>query len=788
EGRRQKVEDEKAEGRRQKVEDEKAEGRRQKVEDEKAEGRRQKAEDENPKSKIQSLKSVTLTTLRHPKEEHSDTFHVIRALGQLWLEGVSVDWDGFYKDERRSRVPLPTYPFERQRYWIDPDESLLVGLAAQGVSAVSGQQAEVKIQPDSADWLYTPNWHRVSPQSLPAQVDRQIWLIATNSTDNSDLGMQLGQQLQGLGHEVVTLVPGDQPFDQVEYRTFAVNPEMPDGYRELFDDLELRELLPNRMLYLWTPPQPSPSKSKGADPLVSPLIKGGLRGVDWVGFHGLRSLPQALTPFLKQQPIQITVITQNAHDVTGSELLNPSQASLLGLCQVIPQEYPTVGCNCIDVDSDTLSSLTLQTLAQELTQPPVDALVAYRGRHRWRHGYSAIPVDDQSKPSIALRHQGHYLIVGQMEQGLGAVIAPFLLEPLEAKLSIIQAGTISPPTEGGPRGVGIEADITDLAQMEAAIAQVEAKHGEIHGVFYSTPMSNEQSMSLLQQRDTAPWEYSLKTKIHGLDVLTKVLADRRPDFCLLQSSLSSVVGGLGLGTYSAANHVIDAIAHTQSATQSFPWISVNLDGFHQMDADNQGGRLDQQLAPFTLTAAEVWQSIQRVLALGHTAQVVVSKGDLPARLQRWIRVTPEGLVTTDTAPPGTLKKQNQHQRPQLSTAYVEPRTEMEGAIAKIWQELLGIEQVGVEDSFFELGGHSLLAIQAIARLREQFAVELPMQSLLFEAPTITGIAQLVDKQVAEMEGVSSEEEAGEDAEEMAALLAEIKALSPDEVAAELGEE
>ncbi|MEM9212763.1 MAG: beta-ketoacyl synthase N-terminal-like domain-containing protein [Cyanobacteria bacterium P01_F01_bin.150] len=793
----------------QKVEGvQKAEGRRQKAEEptpnSSQEGDRSGATPQLPNSPTPQLpNSPILTSLRHPKEKQSDIFHLMRTLGQLWLEGVSVNWDGFYKNERRSRVPLPTYPFERQRYWIEPDESLLPGSTSQDTGAVTAtmQQSQVKIQADSADWLYSPSWQRVSPRSVPGQVDRQIWLVVTNSADSSDLGIQLGQRIQGLGHEVVTVIPGREPFDQVEYRTFSVNPESPDGYRELLDDLELRELLPNRILYLWH----------------------GME--DWFGFYGLRSLPQALTAFLKQQPVQITVVTENVHDVTGTESLNPNQASLLGLCQVIPQEYPTLGCNCIDLDRDKYSDAMLQTLAQELIQPPVDALVAYRGRHRWQQIYTSIKVDDQVQPAIALRPQGHYLVVGQMEQGLGEAIAPFLIESLDAKLSIICPGTtpphpslrptdtlrenqgegaeppVSPFTKGGLRGVFIETNITDLQQMQEAITQAEAKHGEIHGVFYSTPMSNEQSMSLLQQRDKASWEYSLRTKIYGLEVLTQVLAERRPDFCLLQSSLSSIVGGLGLGTYSSANHVIDAIAHDQSASQSVPWISVNWDGFHSMDnatlAESVGdqaelqskmsGRLEQQLAPFTLTAEEVWKATQRVLALGNTAQVVVSKGDLDARLRQWIRVQPEGLIAKDTAPPGTLKKQSQHQRPQLSAAYMAPRTEMEGAIATIWQELLGIEQVGIEDSFFELGGHSLLAIQAIARLREQFGVELPMQSLLFEAPTIAGIAQLVETQMATDNEGADNDEGGEDAEDMAALLAEIQALSPDEVAAELGE-
>jgi acyl carrier protein len=65
---------------------------------------------------------VVLSSLRHPKEEKSDSAFILNTLGRLWLAGVQVDWSGFYKDEHRYRLPLPTYPFERQRYWIDVEK------------------------------------------------------------------------------------------------------------------------------------------------------------------------------------------------------------------------------------------------------------------------------------------------------------------------------------------------------------------------------------------------------------------------------------------------------------------------------------------------------------------------------------------------------------------------------------------------------------------------------------------------------------------------------------------
>ncbi|MBI4883782.1 MAG: polyketide synthase dehydratase domain-containing protein, partial [Actinobacteria bacterium] len=81
-------------------------------------------------------------------------------------------------------------------------------------------------------------------------------------------------------------------------------------------------------------------------------------------------------------------------------------------------------------------------------------------------------------------------------------------------------------------------------------------------------------------------------------------------------------------------------------------------------------------------------------------------------------------------------------RPLLSSAFVAPRDAVEQTLADLWQELLGIEQVGVRDSFFDLGGHSLIAVRLFARIRKLFSVDLPM-SALFGAETVETSAALI---------------------------------------------
>ncbi len=109
----------------------------------------------------------------------------------------------------------------------------------------------------------------------------------------------------------------------------------------------------------------------------------------------------------------------------------------------------------------------------------------------------------------------------------------------------------------------------------------------------------------------------------------------------------------------------------------------------------------------------------------------------------------------------TVRKQRT--RPVLETTFIAPRTPVEEMVAELWQQLLGVDRIGVQDNFFELGGHSLLVTQALSRLREAFGVDLSMRHF-FVAPTVAGIAVAITQQRAGQE----------DNEIMAQLLQELE--------------
>jgi amino acid adenylation domain-containing protein len=83
------------------------------------------------------------------------------------------------------------------------------------------------------------------------------------------------------------------------------------------------------------------------------------------------------------------------------------------------------------------------------------------------------------------------------------------------------------------------------------------------------------------------------------------------------------------------------------------------------------------------------------------------------------------------------------ERPELEQGYVEPRTDLERALAEIWQQLLRLDRIGINDDFFELGGHSLLAVRLFAEIERKLGARLPL-STLFETATIAGLAEAIE--------------------------------------------
>jgi aryl carrier-like protein len=197
------------------------------------------------------------------------------------------------------------------------------------------------------------------------------------------------------------------------------------------------------------------------------------------------------------------------------------------------------------------------------------------------------------------------------------------------------------------------------------------------------------------------------------------------------------------------------------------WLAAGLGGTPGFAAG-----LGESLERFGVEPARSFEALGRLLA-SDLPRVVVSAQDLAAVVAQTDAIHAAEMLAEMARGQGA-KGAGRHDE----SSYLAPRTSTERALAGIWQELFGIERIGVDEDFLVLGGHSLLAIQLLTQVRNLLGADLEVPTL-FEHPTIAGLARVID-------AGSAAEEPGK--EELEDLLAQVEGLSPEEVARLLAEE
>lgn len=679
-------------------------------------------------------------------KQATESFDILNALGNLWQRGVNIDWQHL-PYQNKQRIHLPAYPFASKKYFPENSGN------SQAITSSETTNSQ-SIGHDQQLLIYQPSWE-LSPASVRKHKasERQRWLLFSN---NEALSNALFSELEKTGEEVQCVSHGEA-FGQQAYRRFSINSDSVNDYQELFATLKQREYEPTHILYGFAIDEHEANQNKLLATQRLNLL-----------FNELSKINEA---------IQCIVLSEDAYSISSYENINAEQSTLQGLCQVINQEYPLLAARQLDIESQLLSNnqqKLAKRLNKELHTENQALLTAWRGQHRWQADYKLHSIDEDSAfiKETKLKQGGRYIIIGQIDEGLGKIWASYLAEHYQAQLLILEnnddlhshlpTALISQWQENA---AALEHQLIDCSQAEAlapAINSQQEKWGNFDGLFYSAAMTNQYSAAPLAMLDQQHWQYNMQYKIAPLLAIEKVLKDQTIAFCCLQSSMSSVLGGIGLASYACANHFINQLAYKNMQQGNTAWFAINwdacTDAVPSRSQESNNSRGAEQLHEFTLSGEEVWQQTEAILQHLEAGQILVSKGDLNQRRQQWLSAKPRISVETVGG--------SKHERPALETPFIAPRNSTEEQVAIILQDLLGITEIGVEENFYDLGGHSLMAIQAIAKLREIFPVDVDMRDLLFESPTTASIAAVIEAKLPKQDEL----------DEIEKLLAEVQSL------------
>lgn len=671
-------------------------------------------------------------------ERESDPYqHLLYILARMWLQGVRIEWRHFHEGKQVMRVPLPTYPFERASYWLplpEPPHELV-------------SRAPVESLEQSADQrFFVPAWRVADSSGFVRPQPGECWLVMAHDT----VGEHLARRLE---HEraVPVLVVAGAEFRQLSERKFAIAPESAADHVRLLQELRTRNLYPRRFVHCWTL----------MNPAGTPNTVEAFWQQQTLGYFSLLSLAKALASQTQTGERSLAVVTRCTYAVGEDDgTCNLANATIPGLCKVMAQEVSDLSCTLLDLSSNgrgdvsalELSEVEASRILAEATHNSRESVVAYRGSLRLVQILHEQNVSADLPMIRGLRERGVYVITGGLGK-IGLSLAKRLARTCRARLVLLTRNPFperstwpSIHSESGAHGdaakiraltdieaLGSEvavycADVRNDQQLERAFADAESRFGPIAGVFHlAADMTHPSVHCPLTKLTRQDAEAQMGPKIAGFYALTRVLQARQPDFGALFSSNSSVLGGFGFGAYAAANSFLDQCV-SASPNYHFQWFCINWDRW----SDHTPLTADADAERYTITTEAALDALWAIMTRVAAPRVIVATAALRERHERWVerRQKPTGTpVSRDSSPARGL---------------VAPRTELERTIVTIWQEVLGGEEVGVEDSFFDLGGDSLIALRILARLRELFQVEISLKALLDPRSTVTSLVlQLV---------------------------------------------
>lgn len=644
------------------------------------------------------------------------------ALGKLWQWGLAPAWQALHEGQPR-RQSLPGYPFARTRYWVDAEPAKAPQQPAAG-------------RDDAAPGLYTPVWQRVpAPCAEPPKAARLSWLLLL---DRHGLGRALAGRIEAAGFDVFCVLAGSG-FEQSDYREFKVDYTDNQALAALNRELALRELSPDRIV--------------------------DLRFTDGDTEHCFDLLAALIGAFGDSaKPLQLGVVTADCYQIVGGDGAAHGLAAARGLCQVAEQEFPRLQCRQIDLPAAAPEHAG--RLWRELCLPDAPPLSAWRGNRRWLINFLPLTLPTAGGRN-AMPTRGAFVLIGDLGHGMGAIWAEQLASVTGRRLVLAQATSpaSAPPADLAAACRTAGAEVMELRlnpeDPDAIRSALELAGPALAGVFCSLPTSSEQATAPISLLENRHWQYNRANRLRLLENLIAAVTEFAPPWCCVQSSMSAVLGGVGLAPYAAAYRVIDELIAQQAAKTDTAWFSINWDAISSETVSGFGAGLQRH----ALTPAEIRAVTAQVIAAAAPGPVAVSRQALPERLS----------AVRQTGAEAEPAAGGRYARPRLSAAYQAPRNPVETAIAEIWRELLRLDRVGIHDSFFELGGHSLLAIQAVGKMRQAFPVQLELRELLDGTPTVAGIAGLISAQLPGAEHLDT----------VAALLAEVEAMSDADIAAQL---
>lgn len=646
----------------------------------------------------------------------------LKALGTIWSRGEVVNFAPIDEEKNCRNISLPTYPFQKKLYWINPDERF------------ENSMEEATI--------FKPFWSRqkkVSDSKFQdgSNLQERTWIIFRDNKGLADKAISILKKQKI--HPIIVNCYGDNL--KLETGHFLLKLGNIQQCRILLR--KIKSKLVNPVIFY------APSYIDGVDQLLS---KKELNKQLERGFYGLLYLLQAWTEqFKEEQNLSVIMLTSCMQKIIGTEKVNPSNA-MLKAYKVIAQENRTFRFTLIDLNPEehpqNNKNLVFELLrySLELQQKRNFSILNYRNGYQWEQTYIPLLIKNKTH---RLQEGGIYLFTG----GLGGIalacceaIAETITNPVFILLS---RRKIVPENEWesvlknlkhpqyeeisklnkirtlGGKFLFHQVDILKRSQLKEIINQCQKNFGKINGVIHAAGIVKPQ---LAFSKSKKEIEEVFAAKIFGTCNLIQALQHIQVDFVVLKSSLATILGGIELFDYCAANACLEAFVDTDLfSAQSI--ISVNWNTWQRIGMASDAYKLKvptTRLGNNAISLDEGKKLLVEILSLGEE-HIAISKTDIQNELER------------NAQPPVSQKNYEsliENQQTNSKSILISNDDDVvDITIMKLWQQVLGIKDIDIHDDFFELGGHSLNGLNLIEKINSIFHCDLPTTQL-YKTPTI----------------------------------------------------
>ncbi|MFM2315092.1 MAG: hypothetical protein RLZZ04_4368, partial [Cyanobacteriota bacterium] len=692
-------------------------------------GRSNMALEEKAEGKTEEKTTLWLPSLRPRKQ---DWQQIMQSLSLLYVRGIEINWQKVAQGLQPQKVALPTYPFQRESYW-------LTKTANQTANHSSKIEVYLPSQEPLKEPIKTPGIYQVQWQEYPEKLNSQViaedlWLIFTGDQSGDQ---SLGEQLQGklaeqqqdclvIGDRHLTLDRLTQIFNQqpnigkigkiVYLAGLEMSPE--DAGIEIDELSEIQQINHYQRQHC-----------TNVLNLVQTLTANSVTAPIWLATRGTQSVEAKGLPNLG-----ITTIAASC---------------LWGLANAIAVEHPEFWGGIVDLDLKP-SHDEAACLLQAVIQANREDRLALRQDKFYVPRLQATADIDPSK-SLELSSTASYVITGGLGS-LGLKVAQLLAA--QGAKNLILLGR-SQPTEFAQQAIAdlaeqgvtvktVQVDITDFQAVSQILDLVNADF-PIKGFIHAAGLLRD---GFLQNQTWPNFQSVIAPKVIGAWNLHQASKHLELDFFVLFSSVASLLGSPGQSNYTVANAGLDAIAHYRRSL-GLPALSINWGAWADSGmAVEQGFQvkglnfLDPEAGLKVLT--------QLLSSVAVAPQMGVIDADWQQLSQKFTYLQQANYFSELVPPPKEAANQQIFQdllatpipqRPEYLTAY------LQRAIAEILQ--IKPAKLSINDSLLDLGMDSLMVMEAINQLKTDLQLILYPREF-YERPQINALAAYLATEFAQV--------------------------------------